>query len=374
MRTPFRIAATLLGSVILYLVGLNFLPHQESGLLQRANAVLQLLLFIISIYVVKREPSRKNKFVFVNFMVFFSTSIWLLAYDFVGPFLLSNVPFSRFIYYQYVHAAYIFLFSIAIVYLVIDLLFHNFAVFQKYLSTMAIVLFFHVWYFFPFYTNPMAAYSTEDINQWKALDTYVRQTQVIPSTEELAKNVKLQSWKDGRPIGDLFPEENTRRIEQLFPYLYESNYLILLIKPLYLSVIYMYVMMIGFIMLFFGYQYKKDPPQGAYIDKIMFTFLIFISTEIVHYWGYIKSIEWGSFVALFEVGQYVTALMLVLLVLFFGLRLRFISSVSGEFYEKELEANPHHVTRWRDWLDTLILHKFFSPKPYRGRLFQDVTK
>jgi hypothetical protein len=47
----------------------------------------------------------------------------------------------------------------------------------------------------------------------------------------------------------------------------------------------MSVIGIGFILLFFGYQYMKDPPQGAYIEKMMFLFLLFCSMEILHAWS-----------------------------------------------------------------------------------------
>jgi hypothetical protein len=62
-----------------------------------------------------------------------------------------------------------------------------------------------------------------------------------------------------------------------------------------------------------------------------------------------------------------------LMVLFFALRLRFISSVQGEYYEAELQANPATVTRWRDWVDNLVLSHFFNYKLFNGRLFQKTS-
>jgi len=121
--------------------------------------------------------------------------------------------------------------------------------------------------------------------------------------------------------------------------------------------------------LFFGYQYKKDPPQGAYVDKIMFLFLLFCSMEALHALGYIYALEWSSsLMDVFSFGQYVTIAILLFMVLFFGLRLRFITSVKGEFYEHELVHNAQHITRWRDWVDNLVVHYFLNPKALRGRL------
>ncbi|MEE9187540.1 MAG: hypothetical protein V3U10_05815, partial [Bacteroidota bacterium] len=111
------------------------------------------------------------------------------------------------------------------------------------------------------------------------------------------------------------------------------------------------------------------PPQGAYIDKIAFLFLIFSSMEILHYWAYIKAVDWGTMTEIFKFGQYISIGIFLLMVLFFGLRLRFITSVQGEFYEHELVHSPQHITRWRDWVDSLVLSYFFNPEKVRGRFF-----
>jgi len=262
------------------------------------------------------------------------------------------------------------------VYLVIDSLFCDLKTHLKYLGTFVIVLLFFVYYFHPFLSDPLYLYSTEEIQQWKTLNAHINSNQAtsaveLPTAVELASEVRLQSWRNGVAVGDLYPEENIRRVEDLMPYLAGENWQVLFYKPLYLSIIYMNVMLIGFIVLFFGYQYKKDPPQGAYIDKIMFMFLLLCSMEIVHNWGFIKSLEWNAYTQMISVGQYITIFIELLLALFFGLRLRFITSVQGEFYESELAAHPQQVTRWRDWVDNVILSQFFNFKIFNGRLFQD---
>jgi len=51
------------------------------------------------------------------------------------------------------------------------------------------------------------------------------------------------------------------------------------------------------------------------------------------------------------------------------MRLRFITSVKGEFYEQELALSPKGVTRWRDSLDNIVIEKFFNRKLLLGRMF-----
>ena len=141
-----------------------------------------------------------------------------------------------------------------------------------------------------------------------------------------------------------------------------------------MNAIYMCVLCMGFILLFFGYQYMKDPPQGAYIEKIMFLFLIFCCMEILHAWSFIKTVDWQTFSYVERLGKYVSVGILLLIAMFFGLRLRFITSVKGEFYEQELATSPTGITRWRDSLDNLVVEKFFNRKLLLGRMFATPTR
>ncbi|MDI6766456.1 MAG: hypothetical protein QME52_06500 [Bacteroidota bacterium] len=375
MRLPFKILTIWIGLLASYVISISIFPSEPVPLSGRLNQIIQLLLLIISLYILLKEPNKKNKFIFLNFTIYFSLSLFSFVYDFIGFSLLIG-KYSRHLYGQYLSITYMLALSIAVIYLVIDLLFRDFKVRYKYLSTLTIASIAFGFYFHPFLENPLYLYSTMDIKQWKMLDTHISQLTTIPSSFELANNVTLQSYNNGNAIGDLYPEENLKRIEELTPYLDQKNdnYMVLLWKPLYKKIINIDILIIGFILLFFGYQYKKDPPQGAYIDKIMFLILILQSMDILHNWGYIKSVEWGSLAELFAIGQYITLITELALVLFFSLRLRFVTSVQGEFYETELATNPQQVSRWRDWIDNLVIAQFFNYKIFNGRLFQNSTE
>ncbi|MEK6755864.1 MAG: hypothetical protein AABZ02_06910, partial [Bacteroidota bacterium] len=180
-------------------------------------------------------------------------------------------------------------------------------------------------------------------------------------------------WKDGKQIGILLDDEKVRRVTEILPYIEGSNVNVLLLKPLYLNTIYLNVLCVVFIFLFFGYQYKNDPPQGAYLEKIIFLFLPYCSLEILHHFAYIKSVEYSTYLYVKEIGRYLSAANLVLLMVFFSLRLRFITSVKGEFYERELVSDSEHISRWRDAFDNLIVRHFLNPKALHGRLFAPRT-
>ena len=375
MKNFKKILLVWLGSLLI-LGGSQFFPHSETSTLSLLNEALRLFLLVLSVYIVIKEPIKKNKFIFLNFAVVFAFSIVNHFFYYVGPggVILSGDPYAKHYYYQFFEVIpHTFFLSLAIIYTVTDLLFRDFRTYQKYAIAFLIVGGFSALYYSPYFQNPKYLYTTDDIRDWKALDVargaYVHEHNSEPSEGYLSQAVTLHAWKEGTPVADLYPTKNAERINYLYKYLWEDNYLVLLWKPMHRNIINMNVVCILFLFLFFGYQYKKDPPQGAYVDKIMFLFLLFCSMEALHNLGYMNALEWStSLVDVFSIGQYVTIGILLFMILFFSLRLRFITSVQGEFYESELVRDAKHITRWRDWVDNLVVRYFLNPKALRGRL------
>ena len=378
-----------IGSGVLFLVywlALRLFPHQDVENAPLLNHACQMVLLLVSLSLWLKEPNRNNKFIFFNFFLAFLVAVLDLVNDFIGYALFAENKYANIFFWQYSSIACFFFLALGIGYLVIDTLFHELKTYLKYVSIVTILLLFFGFYFFPYAEDSLTLYKTEDILQWKTLYKYLGTPesetagQLLKSGDrhalavELATHVQLQSWKDASPVGDLYPDKNFTRIEALVPYLEGNNYMILVLSPMYMDIFQVNVLLLGFIVLFFGYQYSKDPPQGAYIDKIMFIFLLFCSMEILHNWAFNKSLEWKTWNDLSTIGQYVTVCIEALMVLFFALRLHFITSVQGEFYETELAANPQRITRWRDWIDNLILSQFFNFKIFNGRMFQDTSR
>jgi hypothetical protein len=361
------------------LVGFSLLCHlvlgQPVGRASFISYALQLLLFIMSIAIARNEPTGKNRIIFINFAVFFGMAPLFHFYNFIGFLFPPPVAQTiRFYFTQYVGlGAYFFLLALAIVYLTVDALFREFRAVQKYFLALAIVGGFFGYYYGVYFSDPRHVYNTEVALNWKELnksyEAYQKEFDVIPAPVDLAAVTEMHSWQNGATVGVLYPEERLRRVVELYPYLAGNNYIILFMAPLYRNVIYMNVLCAGFILLFFGYQYRKDPPQGAYIEKIVFFLFLFCSMEILHAWSFIKSVEWQSFFEMTSIGQYASASILLMVSVFFALRLKFIRSVNGEFYEVEIVSRPTGITRWRDALDDLVIAHFFNRRAILGRLF-----
>lgn len=360
---------------VLAVLAVTYLVFENSGMtigVVSTNAIL-LLLGIVSWEIFRREPTRKNKAIFLNFAVYFLSSVFYFIYPFFGASIFPGDPYPGFYFYQYVLCGLVvFLLSFSLVFVVFDSLFNDWTLPRKYLFTLLLVMGVFAYYYEPFIMNANYIYTTEDVVDFKSIETTLdnlikdgKQSGV----DDIAAVLTLNAWKDGKPVGSLFPEENKARISKLLPYLVDENYAMLIFKQLYARVIYVDVFSLIFIFVFFGFQYRKDPPQGAYIEKILFLFLPLCSLEILHYYAYISLSDYSTYLGLFEVAQYLVIFNLLLLLIFFSLRLSFITSIKGEFYERELVLDSEHISRWRDGIDNLVVRHFLNPQTIHGRLF-----
>ena len=379
MKRWKKILLAWFGINLFYLGTLWLFPHKPVEMASYVSYSLQTLLFLISINIFFLEPTRKNRYIFLNFAVFFLLSVAAHFYLFIGDgaTFFTASKFARFFFDQYLYRfAYFVLLTFCAVYIAVDLLLRDFSTLTKYFVAFSIVGGFATYYYGPILKNPLHLHQTQDVLDWKQMDKeytkFFRQRGTIPTPTELGQMVpEMYTYLDGKPIGTVYPEEKFRRVQELYPYLHGMNWVILVYRPMYQNAIYMSVLSLAFILLFFGYQYMKDPPQGAYIEKIMFFLLLFCTLELVHAYSSMQILAWEGYIAMTIIGQYVSTVVLLILALFFGLRLRFITSANGEFYEQEVVVSPNAITRWRDIVDDLVVDKFFNRKLVLGRLMVD---
>jgi len=378
MKLLKKILVVWISIVALMALSIAYFPNEGAS---NGDLILQALMVlgaIVSLNISRRETSPANRAIFFNFALLFFVSAASFLSAFVGYGIFPGDRWMQFFAPQYVNLAYFFLLSLAVVFVVIDSLLNDLRTYSKYITTLLIVAGVFMYYNYPFFQNPKYSYSTEDVVDYKAIDGSMDLLSAlgkpVPTTQEIAGITSLGAWNGGIEVGTLFEDQKVRRVSELLPYLLtENGHVPLIWKPLYLNNIYMSVLCVVFIFLFFGYQYRNDPPQGAYIEKIVFLFLPYCSLEILHHYAYIKSVEYATLIDVQQVGYYLTLLNLLLLLVFFGLRLRFITSVKGEFYERELVSDSEHISRWRDAFDNLVVRHFLNPKAIHGRLFASRT-
>jgi len=97
------------------------MPHEPLLFSSVLNNSIQMLLFVTCLHIVKHEPTRRNRYVFLNLTVAFGFSLLFHLYNFVP----GGGSYFRLFYYQYVSGAFQFALTFAIAYLTIDFLFTN---------------------------------------------------------------------------------------------------------------------------------------------------------------------------------------------------------------------------------------------------------
>jgi hypothetical protein len=380
MRSYKQVAAIWLSAVAVEVVLLNIFAHGvHATLLSTVLGMVWLLIGIVSAFIFLKERNSVAKPIFLNFSFFILYGLGQFVCFFVGPgaTFFADAPFATVYVFQYLQALNYFLLSFGIIYVVVDSLFCNFHTYQKYMVALLIVGGVFANYYHPFFSNPKYLYATEDVSDYRAIGRSVSVLENLgkprPTATEAAAMSNFGLWRNGAQVGILFDSQKASRAAELLPYLEGENYVPLVYRPIFLSNIYMSVLCVVFIFLFFGYQYKNDPPQGAYIEKIIFLFLPYCSLEILHHFAFIKSVEFSTFNGIIQIGQYLSLASLLVVTVFFGLRLRFVTSVKGEFYERELVSDSEHISRWRDAFDNLLVRHFLNPKAIHGRLFAPRT-
>jgi hypothetical protein len=380
MKTYKPVLLIWLGLLAVFAASWLLLPHQSTTSLTAVSvSIVRILIGIVGLFIYFKEPSDTRKPLFLFASLYFLAGFLVFVFLFIGEnaLLFPGEKYASLYAFQYIYALDFFLLSFSVVYIVLDSLFGNFKSYQKFGCTVLIVGGVFALYYYPFFTDPLYLYKTQDIEDFRAVDrantALIEKGIESPTVAEIAAISELCVWEDGKRIGMLAEGEKTRRVAVLLPYLEGYNYTVLVYKPLNLNTIYMNVLCVVFIFLFFGYQYKKDPPQGAYIEKIVFLFLPYCSLEILHHYAYIKSVQYSMLSGVIEIGQYLSLANLLALLVFFALRLRFVTSVKGDFYERELVSDSEHISRWRDALDNLIVRHFLNPQALHGRLLAPRT-
>jgi len=166
--------------------------------------------------------------------------------------------------------------------------------------------------------------------------------------------------------------ENARaekiELEKLSAYLARESEVVLFWKPLNLDTIYVNLTLIGLLIVSFLSKFFYDRPQGAYFEKISLLFFVFCSVEALQTWAFTKSTNNQLYYSIHSTAQYLIIVVLLAFVYVCSMRLRFLLSPVGQYYERQILLRPERVTRWRDEIDRLVLKSFLRKKTFVDRL------
>jgi hypothetical protein len=362
MSTTKRILTIWVVYLFLSLLSLAVLPHHYVDKMGWVQIGLHVLLLILCLYLSKNS-SRASRPIFINFVLFFFLAFMGFNYVFVGETFLKDFPYAVIFYHTYVVKFGIYLMlAVSLLYLSVDYFFSKLKVFQKYLLTLSIVIPIFFVLFKPYIIDPLSLYNAEEyrkyLNVKSAYAVLSNASTSEPTSSEIQQMIVGQS---SMPV-------TIADVENYKKYLAYGAETILFWKPLNLNIIYVNLFLVCSLGFFVFHKYRNDKPHPAYLEKIAILFILWCSFDAFHYFAFINVQSLELYRTMFTISQYLGIFTVLLMVYVFSMRLRFVLSPSGQYYEEELLLRPESITRWRDEIDTLILNSFFTTKKLFGRL------
>jgi hypothetical protein len=348
------------------------LPHREFNEVGYVNLGLQLLLCLLCIQMVRYDDGRFRP-ALLALTFFFGYAMLMYLSIFVGTVLFGNNLYAPVYYHQFVNkigsSAII---SVVVVYLIVDYVLHDSRMTAKLAIVVTVVALFLVPLYSPYFVNPLHLYQAEEYSRYLELKV-AREQLRAKLQEEPSENHIIQRAIDTRKerAGVIEPSSTQGEASELkavAPYLSHHDDTVLFWKPLNLSAVYVNGILMILLAGFYVAKFRHDRPQGAYIEKIMLLFFPLCSLQALHSWAHTRSGETNLYYSIQALGQYVTILVLLGFVYVCSVRLRFLLSPAGQYYERQIFLNPERITRWRDEIDNLVLKSIFRKNPLFGRL------
>lgn len=347
---------------------LLFLPHRYFDDAALLNVWVQLLLFLLSVYVAKNSQG-SQRFVFINLAVFFGFVIPLFASSFIGTTLFPHSEHAGLLYHIYVNKiGKNLVLLLTVFYLVFDYAFTPRTAAVKYLMSVALAVGIVFVFFFRILFHPYGLYNEPEYAVLQEMEAssqaFIAQSGQEPTDNELAYAISTSNKAmDPAQSQTDFPR-SVGMIRALRPYLNEGGETSVFWKPLDLRGIYVNCTVLLLVGWYLFLLYKGKYPYSSYMDKIAVMFIIFSALEIVHNFGYIYSESLGQYRGLFKIGQFFSVVCYVIMVYAFDSKLRFSLSVTGKYYETALQRSPQSVTSWKDEIDRFLGRSFFKQNQF----------
>ncbi|MEX1140082.1 MAG: hypothetical protein WEB33_01160 [Bacteroidota bacterium] len=362
--------AIIVGSIALF-------PHEKVVLFSAFRQVMLLILGIVAAGLVFAETHRRNRIIFGLFVALGVQQILDLLYSF----LPTAFPADRYIghqYFQLVNGGLgLFIQSACLAGSVI-LMNTRIRTWLGLTLVAVIATIILAIELNPIIINPRHLYTTPDITDFRIIDrawmNIYQEKKIHADAEAIANRVKLSKWEGRKRIGELTHVEAVRRIKEIEPYLFGSNYNMLIYKPMN-NLWWQMNMFVGFVILLtIVYWFFGGSPSGVYFEKISVIVLCFSVFEAFHFHTYANLISYSDYLHYFNIGAFLSLLAVVVLIFVFFLRLHFLLSHEGRYYESRLELGGTQIARWRDGFDDYVVKKFFGENPFKSRFLTKIPR
>jgi hypothetical protein len=337
-----------------------------SILVSETSALLAVATFLLS----RMEMRKKTRAVFLNFSFYFLTGgLVYPLFKLISIGLFRGDAWLVFFLTEYQTMLYYLLLSISVIYLVLERTLRNLTIYQNYVAAFLIAGSVWVFVFGPYIIDPKHSYATLEIQDFRAIKSALYELRSngidTPTVAQISSIVKFEWMRDPSVVATQGTLE--ARILEILPYLRGENVSLLILRPFWWSCFWMSVLCLPFIVICTVHQYRSDPPGGAYVEKIVWCLLVYCVFEVLHLYACTRASEWTEVVGIQNLGFHITTVVMLGLLYLLILRMRFINSIEGIYYERRLIADASHITRWRDAFDTWVLRQFMNPKELERR-------
>jgi hypothetical protein len=358
--------------LLLLVIAAELLPHRPVPTLGIVNIGLQVMLFLLC-FQMARKDDRAFRPSLINLTILFGSCVLLYGSNFVGTAFFRSDRYVSVYYHEFVNKfGYNALLSVAVVYLIVDFLAQKRSIAMKYAITISVSAIMLVPLYYPYFKDPLHLYRTEEFSRYLEVKTaheaLLKEKAGQPTSDEISQRVLRDRYGAAAPSRTDDRTREEREIRRLSGYLVNGSELILFWKPLNLATVYMSLMLAGLLIVFYAVKFFHDRPQGAYFEKIIFFLFLFFSLEGLHAWAFTKSTDTQLYYSIHSTGQYLVVAVLLALVYVCSVRLRFLVSPIGMYYERQVVRRPEMISRWRDEIDRFVLKSFLQKPPFAGRL------
>jgi hypothetical protein len=289
---------------------------------------LNLLLFILSVFLTVHESQTRTKLLFLNFSLFFGLSMYYYLSPFIGHALFTHSRFAYFFSFQYIRSGlFTLLLAQSLGFICLDALFNGARPYRTYMISFCAVATVWLYLFLPFITDPLYVYNTPDAKDWKALDEEIRNPSLdhVLDAEELSKTIQLRHHEgssDGLPLDS---QQNIQRIMELYPYLWGNNYNALFTRPLKMLIVKMSLLSAFVALVYIIHRRWTNHRHSGYVMKwIVILMLVLCVVQALLSWAS----RWSDFSGWYDLlgllFSVVEKVDLAALAMVFAIRFRFI--------------------------------------------------
>jgi hypothetical protein len=295
--------------------------------------------------------------------VFFNFAFFFLENGFAGPLQSLISKWLGFLHadietilYQYFISFYFLLLSICVVYLIVECTTRSPVLFPKYIVTFLVVgLIWTPWHF-RYISDPDCLHEAEDMQDFRTVKkaiAFLGQNERYPlSASAIAAAADSSGARESdRPLTET-------RVAEMLSYTQANDYAVLFFRPFWRSCAIVSTINVLFMIGLFLMTYFRDPPGGAYLEKIGWCTTLYCLLEAIHFYFFMNVGSWDVAVGFMRVGGFVSLAAMVPLGYLFCLRYLFVNSIEGSYYEKQITLEATRVTRWRDKIDNWLLRQF----------------